>query len=140
MGNLDLTEPVGFETTDGRIMCLIRPIYSPWMWETWSHDGGKTWGPCVRGPFAGWAPSAPVRVQSGAVLFPTRFPGLTLHTTRDEGRTWDHTYIDTSIWAMGALCEVEPNKILFAYEDSWRDKLRLQFAQVTPAGLTPARA
>lgn len=140
MGNLDLTEPVGFETTDGRIMCLIRPIYSPWMWETWSHDQGRTWGPCVRGPFAGWAPSAPVRVQAGAVLFPTRFPGLTLHTTRDEGMSWDHTYIDTSIWAMGALCEVSPDKILFAYEDSWRDKLRLQFVQVTPEGLMPATA
>ena len=140
MGNLDLTEPVGFETADGRIMVLIRPVYSPWMWETWSHDQGQTWGPCVRGPFAGWAPSAPVRVQSGAVVFPTRFPGLTMHLTRDDGMTWDvGTYLDTSIWAMGSLCEVAPDEVLFAYEDSWRDRLRLQHFAVTPAGLLPVR-
>ncbi len=139
MGNLDLTEPVAFETTDGRIMCLVRPIYSPWMWETWSTDQGQTWGPCVRGPFAGWAPAAPVRTRSGAVLFATRFPGLTVHLTRDEGMTWDTgTYIDTSIWAMGALCEVEPDVVLYAYEDSWRDRLRLQRLRVTGDGLEPA--
>jgi len=141
MGNLDLTEPVGFETQDGRIMCLIRPIYSPWMWETWSHDQGKTWTPCVRGPFPGYAPSAMVKTASGVVVFPTRFPGLTLHHTRDDGMTWDDggggTYLDTSIWAMGSLVEVEPNVVLFIYMDSWNNKLRAQFIRVTPAGVSP---
>jgi hypothetical protein len=124
-------------------MCLIRPIYSPWMWETWSADQGRTWAPCVRGPFPGYAPSAPVRTASGVVLFPTRFPGLALHHTRDDGRTWDGggggTYIDTSIWAMGALAEVEPDVVLFVYMDSWRSKLRAQFIRVTPKGLEPVR-
>jgi hypothetical protein len=148
MGNMDLTEPVGFETDDGAIMVLIRPIYSPWMWETWSRDGGRTWTPCVRGPFPGYAPSAPVKTRSGVVLFPTRFPGLTLHTTRDGGRTWDGktgtadsgaggTYIDTSIWAMGSLCEVEPDVVLFLYMDSWNSVLRAQKIRVTDAGLVP---
>ncbi|MBI1915695.1 MAG: DUF1080 domain-containing protein [Planctomycetes bacterium] len=143
MGNLDLTEPVGFETKDGKIMCLIRPIYSPWMWETWSSDQGKTWTPCVRGPFPGYAPSAPVKTASGVVLFPTRFPGLALHHTRDDGMTWDEggggTYIDTSIWAMGSLVEVRPNVVLFLYMDSWQDKLRAQFIRVTEKGLEPVR-
>lgn len=143
MGNLDLTEPVGFETRDGRIMCLIRPIYSPWMWETWSSDHGKSWTPCVRGPFPGYAPSAPVKTASGVVVFPTRFPGLALHHTRDDGLTWDEggggTYIDTSIWAMGSLVEVKPNVILFIYMDSWHSKLRAQFVRVTEHGLEPAR-
>lgn len=143
MGNLDLTEPVGFETRDGKIMCLIRPIYSPWMWETWSEDQGRTWSPCVRGPFPGWAPSAPVRTKSGVVVFPTRFPGLTLHLTRDDGKTWDDagggTYIDTSIWAMGGLLEVEPDVILFVYQDSWFKTLRAQYLRVTDRGLEPER-
>ena len=143
MGNLDLTESVGFETGDGKIMCLIRPIYSPWMWETWSEDQGKTWSPCVRGPFPGWAPSAPVKTKSGVVLFPTRFPGVTLHHTRDDGMTWDDggggTYIDTSIWAMGGLLEVEPDVVLFVYMDSWMSKLRAQFVRVTDKGLEPVR-
>jgi hypothetical protein len=143
MGNLDLTEPVGFETKDGKIMCLIRPIYSPWMWETWSSDQGKTWTPCVRGPFPGYAPSAPVKTSSGVTLFPTRFPGLTLHHTRDDGMTWDEggggTYIDTSIWAMGALLEVEPDVVLFIYMDNNEKQLRAQFIRVTDKGLEPVR-
>ena len=44
-GNLDLTEQIGAQLGSGRVMAFIRPIYSPWMWETWSDDGGKTWGP-----------------------------------------------------------------------------------------------
>jgi hypothetical protein len=143
MGNLDLTEAVGFETRDGKIMSLIRPIYSPWMWETWSDDKGKTWSPCVRGPFPGWAPSAPVKTQSGVALLPTRFPGVTMHLTRDDGMTWDDagggTYIDTSIWAMGGLLEVEPEVVLFVYMDSWMTKLRAQFVRVTDQGLEPVR-
>ena len=152
LGNLDLTEPIGFETADGRIMCLIRPIYSPWMWETWSSDQGRTWSPCVAGPFPGYAPSSPVRTASGVVVFPTRFPGLTLHHTRDDGMTWDGgqggTYVDTSIWAMGALLEVEPDVLLFVYMDScWKDiynnwdqgRLRAQFIRVTDHGLVPLR-
>ena len=143
MGNLDLTEAVGFETRDGKIMCLIRPIYSPWMWETWSEDQGQSWSPCVRGPFPGWAPSAPIKTQSEVALFPTRFPGVTLHHTRDDGMTWDDggggTYIDTSIWAMGALLEVKPDVVLFVYMDSWMTKMRSQFIHVTDRGLVPYR-
>ncbi len=33
-GSLDLTEVCGAQMGDGRIMALIRPIYSPWMRET----------------------------------------------------------------------------------------------------------
>ena len=138
-GNLDLTETVAFETNDGRIMCLIRPIYSPWMWETWSYDQAKSWTPCVRGPFAGYAPSAMIKTQSGMAMIPTRFPGLTIHITQDDGVTWDEgTYIDSSIWAHGALCEIEPDLVLFIYEDSWRNLLRAQFIRVTASGLVPA--
>jgi hypothetical protein len=140
MGNLDLTEATGFETDDGRIMCLIRPIYSPWMWETWSHDKGKSWGPCVRGPFPGYAPSPILKTRSGVALIATRFPGLTIHSTRDDGMTWDEgTYIDTSIWAMGSMVEVEPDRILFVYMDSWGGPARAQYFRVTPNGLMPAR-
>jgi hypothetical protein len=76
-------------------------------------------------------------------MFPTRFPGLTMHTTRDDGMTWDDggggTYIDTSIWAMGSLIEVEPNLVLHIYMDSWQGLARAQFIRVTPEGLMPAR-
>ncbi|MBI4606210.1 MAG: exo-alpha-sialidase [Planctomycetes bacterium] len=141
MGNLDLTEATGFETGDGRILCLVRPIYSPWMWETWSHDGGRSWTPCVRGPFPGYAPSAFLKTRSGTALIATRFPGLTIHATRDDGRTWDEgTYIDTSIWAMGSMLEVAPDVVLFVYMDSWGGPLRAQHIRVAPGGLEPAKA
>ena len=39
-GSLDLTEVCGAEASPGSMVALIRPIYSPWMWETWSRDGG----------------------------------------------------------------------------------------------------
>lgn len=141
MGNLDLTEPATFETRDGRLMCLIRPIYSPWMWETWSHDGGKTWEPCVRGPFPGYAPSTPLRTASGVVVLPVRFPGMTIHLTRDDGMTWDDggggTFMDTALWAMGSMVEVEPDVVLFMHMDSWHDRMRARFFRVTETGLVP---
>lgn len=38
---------------------------------------------------------------------------------------------------MGALCEVEPNVVLFIYMDSWNDTLRGQFFRVTDQSLEP---
>src|SRR5262245_35093682 len=94
---------------DGRIMVFIRPIYSPWMWETWSDNGGVTWGPCVRGPFPGYATPNMLRTSNGAVLVAHRLPTMTVNTSFDDGATWDEgTTIDSAIWVMGAMTEVEP--------------------------------
>ncbi len=136
-GNLDLTEAVGAETGDGRILALTRPIYSPWMWESWSEDGGKTWGPAMRGPFPGYAPLPMLRTAGGAILIATRFPGITLRASYDDGRTWDEgLYVDSSIWAMGDMVEVEPNLVFLAYMDSFEGPVRAQFLRVGPRGLT----
>ncbi|MFN0165359.1 MAG: sialidase family protein [Bryobacteraceae bacterium] len=140
-GNLDLTEAVGAETSDGRIISLTRPIYSPWMWESWSEDGGKTWGPSVRGPFPGYAPLPMIRTASGAMMIATRFPGITIHSSYDDGKTWDEgTYLDSSIWAMGDMVEVEPNLVFLAYMDSFGGPVRAQFIRVGPKGLVPDTA
>jgi hypothetical protein len=80
------------------------------------------------------------KTESGVALIAVRFPGLTIHATRDDGMTWEEsTYIDTSIWAMGDMVELEPNLFLFIYMDSWRTLLRGQFFRVTDEGLEPAR-
>jgi hypothetical protein len=76
-------------------------------------------------------------------MFPVRFPGLTIHTTTDDGMTWDNggggTYVDTSIWAMGSMVEVEPDLVLLLYMDSFGGKTRAQFIRVLPDGtLQPA--
>ncbi len=139
-GNLDLTEPCGAQMADGRIMVLIRPIYSPWMWETWSDDGGATWGPCVRGPFAGYATPNMLRTSNGAVLVAHRLPTMTVNTSWDDGTTWDEgTLIDSAIWVMGAMIEVEPGIVLYVYWDSFESLMRAQHIRPTPAGLEPVR-
>ena len=139
-GNLDLTEVCGTQTGNGQIMALIRPIYSPWMWETWSADGGKTWGPCVRGPFPGYATPNMLRTASGKILVAHRLPGLTVHCSPDDGRTWDQgTTIDGALWAMGTMLEVEPDVVLYVYYDSFESLMRAQLLRVKPTGLEPVK-
>jgi len=137
-GNLDLTEVCGVQVGDGRIFALIRPIYSPWMWETWSSDGGRSWTPCVRGPFPGYATPNMLRTASGRVIVAHRLPGCTIHTSQDDGRTWDNgTLIDSAIWAMGSMLEVEPDTVLYVYWDSFESLMRAQFIRVTADGPFP---
>ena len=137
-GSFDLTEVCGVQTGDGHILALIRPIYSPWMWETWSSDGGASWTPCVRGPFPGYATPNMLRTASGAILVAHRLPGCTIHTSLDDGLTWDHgTLIDSAIWVMGGMIEVAPDVVLYVYYDSFESLMRAQFIRVTPGGLVP---
>ena len=139
-GSFDLTEPSAVQLSNGRVMAFIRPCYSPWMWETWSDDGGLTWGPCVRGPFPGYAAPNMVRTTSGALLIAHRLPWLTIHCSHDEGLTWDQgTTIDSGSWCMGSMCEVEPDVVLYCYWDTYSTLMRAQRLQVTPSGLEPVR-
>ena len=140
-GCLDLTEPCGAEMGDGRIMALARPIYSPWMWETWSSDGGRTWGAVLRGPFPGYATPNMLRTSSGAVLVAHRLPTMTVNLSLDDGCTWDQgTLIDTGLWCMGCMVEVEPDLVLYLYIGSRGNggPMRAQYLRVTPQGLEPA--
>jgi len=137
-GSLDLTEVCGVQTGDGSILAMIRPIYSPWMWETWSHDGGESWTPCVRGPFPGYATPNMLRTESGRILVAHRLPGLTINTSPDDGNTWDRgTMIDSAIWVMGSMLEVSEDLVLYVYYDSFESLMRAQFIRVTEDGLLP---
>ena len=130
------------QTRDGNILCLSRPIYSPWMWESWSENNGESWGPATRGPFPGYAcASPPHATASGALVVGSRMPGLALHVSHDDGMTWKHYRIDTVIWAMGAMYEVAPDVLLWVYygEYSPHPDARAQFIRVTPDGLEPVR-
>ena len=139
-GNLDLTECTAVELGSGRVVAYMRPIYSPVMWESWSDDGGRSWGPAVRGPFAGYASPNMVRTASGALVIAHRMPGLTLHCSHDDGLTWDQgTMIDTGLWAMGSMVEVAPDEVLYVYWDTFRTLARAQRIRVTPSGLEPVR-
>ncbi|MAE63831.1 MAG: hypothetical protein CMJ18_06120 [Phycisphaeraceae bacterium] len=137
-GNLDVTEVSAADMGDGRVMALLRPMYSPWMWESWSHDGGATWGPCVRGPFPGYALSNMLRTGSGAVLVAGRLPSMCVRCSFDDGRTWDTgTVIDGSIWCMGCMGEVEPDLVLYCYWDCYEGLMRSQLLTVRSGQLEP---
>jgi hypothetical protein len=137
-GNLDLTETCAAQTASGKIFALIRPIYSPWMWEASSTDSGRTWGPVVRGPFPGYATPNMLRTRSGAILVAHRLPYMTIHTSLDDGRTFDQgTIIDSATWAMGSMLEVEPNEVLYVYWDSFESLMRAQLIRVTKKGIEP---
>ena len=137
-GNLDLTEPCAVELGNGRIMAFVRPIYSPWMWESWSDDGGRTWGPCVRGAFPGYASPNMVRTVSGRLVLASRLPALTVNCSPDDGQTWDYgTLIDGAHWAMGSMCEVAPDVVLYCYWDDHSTLMRMQRFRVEPDGLQP---
>jgi len=139
-GNMDLTEVCGVQMGNGNIMGLIRPMYSPWMWETWSKDSGVTWSACVCGPFPGYATPNMLRTKSGAVLVAHRQPTMTINCSRDDGHTWDNgTLIDGGLWCMGAMREVEPDVVLHVYWDSFESHMRAQLIRVMSDRLEPIR-
>ena len=68
-----VSEVSAAQTLDGKIITLTRPYTSPFMWESWSSDGGRTWTPQTRGPFALYG-CAMVSTSSGYLLISGRFP------------------------------------------------------------------
>ena len=138
-GSLDLTEVCGAEASAGTMVALIRPIYSPWMWEVWSRDGGLTWSPCMRGPFPGYATPNMLKTRSGALLVAHRLPMMTVHASFDAGMSWQGSIIDSSIWVMGSMLEVRPDLVLYVYYDSFESRMRAQYLSVAGGTLTPVR-
>jgi hypothetical protein len=129
------------QTRDGSIVALIRPFSSPLMWESWSRDGGLSWTPMARGPFAMYACSRSMTsTTSGALIIGGRFPGLGVQVSHDDGMTWQCYRIDSSGWSNGAMFEVEPDVVLFLYGGKFKPRqLRGQFLRVTSTGLEPVR-
>ncbi|MCX5757164.1 MAG: exo-alpha-sialidase [Candidatus Hydrogenedentes bacterium] len=140
-GSLDLTEPTGV-VIGNIVTVLVRPVYSPMMWQCWSYDGGATWDAAARATFPGYAQSM-TRTSSGAILCAHRFPlysvNDSVNVSRDNGLNWDAgTVIDYPAWAMGCTLEVEPDVVLAAYMNAERNlPLLLQRIRVTPQGLRP---
>lgn len=126
------------QTKEGKVLSLVRPIYSPWMWEIWSDDNGRTWGPATSGPFPCYAATA-LTTESGVLLVSGRMPGLGLYASHDSGMTWKPYRIDTAgLWAMGRMYEVEPNLVFYGYMDHYDSSMRAQFLRITEHGVEPA--
>ena len=135
MGCLDLIEPVGAYTADGRFLVYCRPIYCPTMWQAVSNDDAVTWDAVSRGPFPGYAADM-CCTASGALLVSHRFPAHTINLSLDNGRTWDAgTSIDWPLEGAGKFAEVAPDVLLFIYRDDRQHWMRAQYMRVTPDGL-----
>ena len=136
-GSLDFTEPTGVVIRN-RITTLIRPVYSPYMWQCWSDDQGRTWDAAVRATFPGYAQSM-VRTRSGVILCAHRYPHYSVNLSRDDGLSWDAgTVIDYPVWAMGHLIEVDEDIVLATYMNADRSMpLLSQLIQVTETGIRP---
>jgi hypothetical protein len=139
-GSLDLTEPTGV-AIGNTVTVLIRPVYSPTMWQCWSYDAGATWDAAARTTFPGYAQSM-VRTKSGIILCAHRYFHYCVNLSYDDGLNWDDgTVIDYAFWAMGCAVEVEPNVVLLTYMNWERDQpLLAQLVRVTPQGIRPLRS
>jgi hypothetical protein len=141
VGSLDLTEVTGV-AIGNRIMAVVRPIYSPYMWQLWSEDSGANWDAAARTTFPGYAQSM-ARTQAGVIAVAHRFPQYSINLSRDDGLNWDDgTVIDYPAWAMGCLLEVEPDIFLATYMN-WEHKsqpLLAQLIRITPKGIEPVAA
>lgn len=136
-GSLDFTEPTGV-AIGNKVAVLIRPIYSPMMWQCWSDDAGANWDAASRATFPGYAQSM-IRTQSGAIVCAHRYPQYSVNISIDDGLNWDAgTVIDYPAWAMGCIVEVEPDVLLCTYMGADRSKpLLAQLLRVTPKGIKP---
>lgn len=138
--SFDMTEAAACMAPDGRICCMTRPIYSPVMWQTWSHDGGRSWEPTAYGPFPGYQVTA-TQTVSGAMVFAVRFPCLTVYVSHDGGVTWRGTMIDYASQGgnPNGILEVEPDVILLTYNLVVPpNRTRAQRLRITPEGMEPA--
>ena len=138
--NFDATEPAACIAPDGRICCMIRPISSPLMWQTWSNDGGQSWEPSAFGPFPGYQCGA-TQTTSGAMVFCMRFPCITVYVSHDGGATWKGTMIDYAAQGPdpGGVLEVEPDVVLITYRLVTQPaRARAQRLRITPDGVEPA--
>ncbi len=137
-GAQDFTEPCGL-ALGNRVMAIVRPVYSPYMWQCWSHDAGATWDSAARTTFTGYGGGVLVKTQNGTILCGHRMPHYSINLSSDDGLNWDEgTIIDYPNWAMGAMVEVEPNIVLCTYMNAIRSNpLLAQFVRVHPDRIEP---
>ena len=138
----DFTETPLAELPDGRIVALSRPHRAPFMWQTYSDDGGKNWSAACYAPFSGAGGPSMLVTSSGYLVIVKRGPGLGLNISLDGGLNWDEgTMIDFSTSYNGSMVEVEPDVVLVSYPNSFDEirpaLVRTQRIRITPDGPVP---
>lgn len=126
----------------GRIVAVARPFASPFMWQTQSEDGGRTWRMACYAPFSGAGGPTLVATRSGYLALFKRGPGCGLTISADGGVNWDEgTMIDYPCTFNGSAIEVEPDVVLVVYPQSMDEtrptRVRAQRIRITPDGPVP---
>ena len=142
--NMDMSEPTAAQLPSGRIVLLARPCASPFMWQTHSDDGGRTWSIARYAPFTGHGYANLVCTESGYLVVVKRGPGLALNISTDGGVNWDQgTMIDYAGSFNGRMIEVEPDVVLVMYPEAMDEIrpafVRAQLIRITPDGPLPIR-
>ena len=131
------SETAAAQLPDGKIVALARPYRSPFMWQTESSDGGKTWRQACYAPFSGAGGPQMVATRSGYLAIVKRGPGVGLHCSYDGGLNWDDgTMIDFPESFNGGAIEVEPDVVLVTYPQSM-DEIRPSYARAQRIRITP---
>lgn len=104
-------EPDVYEVRPSHLLMVMRPE----MGCSWSHDGGKTWGPTKRIGFEGHAPYM-LKTRKGILLLGHRLPGTSLHYSLDDGQTWKGpVQIDKLTGSYPSFCELPDGSVYCVY-------------------------
>jgi len=133
----DYTETPVALLPSGKLVSMSRPIRAPFMWQTESTDGGRTWRQSCYAPFTGHGGPVMLTTASGYLALITRGPGICVHVSTDEGLNWDEgTMIDFTSIYNGSGLEIDPDVVLTAYPESM-DEIRPAFVRVHRIRITP---
>ena len=140
--SIGFSENFAAQLPGGRIVCLTRPFASPFMWQTHSDDGGRSWSMACYAPFTGAGYPNVVATRSGYLTVVKRGPGLALNYSLDGGLNWDAgTMIDFCSIFNGRAIEVEPDVLLVVYHETMDEirpgYVRAQLIRVTANGPEP---
>lgn len=120
------TEPIICQTSDKKLICLIR-TEGAMMQQSFSSDGGQTWTPPAKAGVEGVAPDMHL-LSSGVLACSYGRPGVNIMFNPDgTGNQWSHhTSIFNGVTAVSAtadkstcyagFAEVSPGRLLFIYD------------------------
>ena len=144
----DFSENPSAQLPSGRIVTLARPNFAPFMWQSHSDDGGRSWSPACYAPFSGHGYPNLVATRSGYLAVIKRGQGTSINVSYDGGVNWDAgTTIDLFNWYNGDAIEVEPDVLLVAYHGlptkppipTRPSRFRLHLIRLSPDGPIPLR-
>ena len=137
----DFTETPMAELPSGRIIAMSRPFSAPYMWQTYSDDGGRSWRQACYAPFSGAGGPQMVVTHSGYLVLVARSSGMGVHISTDEGLNWTAGgMIDSPSFYNSSAIEVEPDVILVSYPviETVPGYTRMQRIRIMPDRTVPA--